>query len=171
MHSSRNIIKRLAVNRCPKPALNDLTHREDPKPNSYWRQPQLVNCCRKLYTKWFNLAGVKQALLTQRSKFNLSWLKFDRGLKNRKQICTEENDSPVLLSHGSPHSHNLEHIPCNVRMEPTDTTKPSEMCLPDYDLNNTYDTSDNPPLPKVPKQKTGLYSRVRVQSLLVRARR
>lgn len=79
--------------------------------------------------------------------------------------------TPVLLSHGSPHSHNLEHIPCTVRMEPTDTTKPSEMCLPDYDLNNTYDTSDNPPLPKVPKQKTGLYSRVRVQSLLVRARR
>lgn len=170
MQSSRNIIKRLAVNRCPKPALEDLMHREEPKPIPYWRQPQLANCCRKLYTKWFNLAGVKQALSTQRRKLNLSWLKYYR-LKNRKPICIEETDSPALLSHGSPRSHDLEQTPCTVRMEPTDTTKPSEICIPYYDLNNTYDTSDEPPLSKGQKQSTSLYSSVRVQSLVVKARR
>lgn len=165
MHIPRNyIFKRCSIIRQALPLLWRMPLQRKAS-NPKLAHPEL-NSNNKLYTNWFGLPDVKQALKTRRYKYNTTWLKMALGLKNRRSTLFKENRLQTRLSHNK----NLKKIPSALCNRPIYQTKSTEISVPSSDLRGkavAYCKQFSEPQ----KQRAGFYSKVRVQSLVVRARR
>ncbi|KAH8407692.1 hypothetical protein KR222_010810 [Zaprionus bogoriensis] len=160
MLSSRNIIKRCSINRCPLPALGRLPARDTTTNCQRFANARLTNCCRKLYTRWFGrgyFTSVTEALATRRRKYNMSWLKVALRLKD---VDTAGLDAGRRLQGSLDDCDALQANPCTVCIAARPHVDSNANPVPDSD-----NATQSPPPP------VNLNRNVRVQHLIVRARR
>lgn len=172
MHVPRNtIIKRCSISRFANPVLGRVPfQRTSPNPKLVQSE---VNYISKLYTNWFGLTDMKNALKTRRRRYNMSWLKMALGLKTKGTIFKDSRFQTRVS-----HIENLKNIP-TYQNDQTAISGPSSnqhlndqtaISGPSSNLDGNvaafYKQHSKPQ-----KQSDNFYKKVRVQSLIVRARR
>lgn len=157
MHVPRNtIIKRCSISRFANPVLERIAFtRTSPNPKLVQTE---VNYTNKKYSNWLGLTDMKNALRTRRRRYNMLWLKMTLGLKTKG---TNFKDSRFQTRIN--HIENLKNTPTYQNDQTAISGSSSNL---KGRISAFYKQYSNPQ-----KQKESFYKKVRVQSLIVRARR